>query len=445
MSGLLAGAAAEDITPPDPQFLFGYPHVERTSTGVHDRLWSSALALCGGPETVLFIANDLIYVSKESVSRIRAEVSRAGGIPEAGILVSATHTHSGPKTLDHLSNEGDPAVPRADPRYMRFMEERIAKAGLAALRGLQPAEAGLAVADGRGMGTNRRDPNGLADPQVPVLLVRSRESRRPIACMLVCSMHPTVLHEDSTLVSADFPGMTRAYLQRLLGGGCVVVYHTGPEGDQSPRHITRANTFAEARRLGELLGRAVQEALPAVEYHCAPALRSRHAFVDLPRRAFPGVEEAEARLRAAAQRLEGLRRSGAGRQEVRTAECDWFGAEETCTLARAARDGRMERAYRSCLPAEIQVLALGPWRFVAWPGELFVEYALRVKARFPHAYLINLANGDLQGYIVTAEAAREGGYEASNGLFGPASGEILVGRTLEILERMGGQRERDRG
>ena len=33
---LLAGAAAADITPRDSQFLFGYPHVSRHSTGVHE-------------------------------------------------------------------------------------------------------------------------------------------------------------------------------------------------------------------------------------------------------------------------------------------------------------------------------------------------------------------------------------------------------------------------
>ena len=68
-------------------------------------------------------------------------------------------------------------------------------------------------------------------------------------------MHPTVLHEDSTLVSGDFPAMTRQYLQEhVLGADCPVLYHTGPSGNQSPRHVTRANTFDEAERLGGLLG-----------------------------------------------------------------------------------------------------------------------------------------------------------------------------------------------
>ena len=41
----------------------------------------------------------------------------------------------------------------------------------------------------------------------------------------------------------------------------------------------------------------------------------------------------------------------------------------------------------------------------------------------------------MQGYIVTKEAAEEGGYEASNALFNYQSGQMLVDKTLEILDK----------
>ena len=105
-------------------------------------------------------------------------------------------------------------------------------------------------------------PTGPADPQVPVLLARSAANGAPIACMLVCSMHPTVLRETSTVVSGDFPGMARRYLQEhLLGADCPVLHHTGPAGNQSPRHVLRGNTVEEAQRLGETLGRSVADAI----------------------------------------------------------------------------------------------------------------------------------------------------------------------------------------
>ena len=79
------------------------------------------------------------------------------------------------------------------------------------------------------------------------------------------------------------------------------------------------------------------------------------------------------------------------------------------------------------------MIKIGPWAFVGWQGEIFVEYGLAVKARAKDTYLISLANGELQGYIVTEAAVAEGAYEAGNALFAPASGLVLVNETLEML------------
>jgi hypothetical protein len=423
-----------DITPFDSQFLFGYPHVERYSAGVHDPLLSSAIYLSDGNTALIFVANDVIFVDKALAGRARRRIARGTGVQPPNVLVSATHTHSGPITVEYVSNEADEVVPRADPAYLRRLEDGIVAAATDAQERAAPAEVGLVVADGSGVGTNRRDPLGAADPQVPVLLARGRGRGSPIACMVVCSMHPTVLHQDSKLVSADFPGAFRTYMQdHVLGSDCPIVYHTGPAGNQSPRHVTRGNTFAESERLGGILGRAVGESIVNLVYHTEVPLRAARATVDLPKRQFPSVGRAAQALSSAAQRLDLLRGSGAPPQEVRTAEVDWFGAEETLVLARAAAEGRLEAAYLSCLPAEVQVLGVGRWAFVGWPGEVFVEYALRVKRIRRDSFVISLANGELQGYVVTEAAASEGGYEASNSLFAFGAGEMLVETAIELL------------
>lgn len=431
----MAGAAAIDITPQDAQFLFGYPHVARFSTGVHDRLLSSALYLFDGQTPLLVVANDVIYVSKPTAQRVRWRIQEQTGVPAEHIMVTATHTHSGPVTFDMLSNQSDPVVPKADPHYVARLEDGIVEAATAAWRKARPARAGLALADGSCVGGNRHDPAGPADPEVPVLVLRDRVSGEYVALMLVCSMHPTVLHEDSTLVSGDFPAMTREYLQQhLLGPGTPVLHHTGPCGDQSPRHVARENTFEEARRLGSLLGESVGRAVAAAEYREDVALGCTRRLIDLPRRAMPSVAEAEAGLAQAKARLDNLRRSGAPRGAVRTAECDLFGAEETLCLARAAFEGRLEAAAAAVMPAEIMAARVGPWTFVGWPGEVYVEFGLAVKARRPYTYVISLANGELQGYLVNEEAVRQGRYEALNALFAsPASGKLLVEHTLELL------------
>ena len=96
---------------------------------------------------------------------------------------------------------------------------------------------------------NRHDPGGPCDRDVPVLIARALDDVRWLGIMYVCSMHPTVLHEDSRLASADFPWAARRVLrERLTGPGCAILHHMGCAGNQSPRHVARSNTFAEAER-----------------------------------------------------------------------------------------------------------------------------------------------------------------------------------------------------
>ena len=435
---LRAGASTVDITPGDSQFLFGYPHVERYSTGVHDRIYTSALVLYDGTDFAVFVTNDVIFVDRKIVSSARRRIASSTPIPAGNILVSATHTHSAPLTVDHLSNEADPAVPKADPAYRGLIEDAIVTAVTEAHHRLVDARYSISTVDATGIGTNRRDPDGPKDLEVPVLYLEEAGAStrpKPIACMIVCSMHPTVLHEDSTLISADFPGFARAYVKKtLIGQETPFLYHTGPAGNQSPRHVTRANSFAEAERLGEILGRAVVSGIDRSAISDPPEIRVRSELIDLPVKRFPTVESAAERLRGANDRLSEARKLNRSKQDIRTAEVDWFGAEETLTLAKAARDGRVSVYASRSLPAEIMVIEIGSTTFVGIPGELFVEYSLEIRGRRPGTFVISLANGELQGYIVTEDAAEKGGYEAANALFDHTSGPKLVEAARVLLD-----------
>jgi neutral ceramidase len=102
------------------------------------------------------------------------------------------------------------------------------------------------------------------------------------------------------------------------------------------------------------------------------------------------------------------------------------------TLSSMQASGTLEPYYRACLPAEIQMLKIGDWMFIGWSGEVFTEYALQVMSAVDNVFVISMANGEMQGYIVTEEAALEGGYEASNALFSHETGAILVRKTVEL-------------
>lgn len=436
---LIAGAAEVDITPNQPVFLWGYPRVPRQSTGVHDTLKCSALHLeCGG-RRVLFLANDLIFVPRDLVEDVRKRIAMRTSLEPEHVLISASHTHSGPMTVRYLSNEADPVVPaEVDASYMEWLADRMTIAAISAVTSSRRAQIATASASAVGIGTNRHDPAGPADLAVPAWLVRDAKSRKNIALMAICAMHPTVLHEDSTLISADFPGLARAVLHEsgLLPPGAPFVYHMGASGNQSPRHVTLANTFAEARRLGTILGRGLKEVLAEPVWETSVTISSISKKLDLELRDFPDLEDAKAGLLQAEETYRRLMSYNAPRAVVRTAECDLFGAEETVALAAAARDGRVQRYAEACSPAEVQVIRLGDRYVVGWPGEHFVEFALQLKERAPGASVITLANGELQGYIVTEEAVQRGCYEAANALFAPHNAKLFIDTSLALIRRL---------
>ncbi len=429
------GAAFRDVTPLAPHFLFGYPFVERMSTGVHDPLLASAIYFNDGASQAMFVAVDIIFLSKQQVAEVRRQISETTSIPVENIMVTATHTHSGPVTVRMISNEGDRVVPEPDSEFLRSLLHGIVEAACEAYRNAQPAEICQTVSRVTGLGTNRHDPRGPSLPEVPILIVRSLQDGSLIGLMCVCSMHPTVLHEDSTLISGDFPGLARKHLQSKREA-IPVVYHMGAAGNQSPRHVTKANTFEEAQRLGGILGHALEAAIQDAEYSSDWNVSSATTSIDLPLRKIPASEQAEESLNAAVSRLEHLRRTDAPPAEIRTAECDWFGAEETVALARAQGEGRLQQVAQSCLPAEIQLIGIGQWTYVGWPGEVFCEFALEVRERYPHAFVITLANGELQGYLVTDEAVKNKTYESSNAVFAsPDSANLLVEQTLRLIDK----------
>lgn len=434
-AALWAGAAARNITPRNSQFLFGYPHVPRMSTGTHDPLLASAIYVRSGDEQILLISADLIFVTRHLTHEIRQRIAAQTGMPRHAILLAATHTHSGPIITPMASNAHDPIVPPPDPAYLAYFIDQTVAAGCAAIASAEPAELGSAVTKVTGIGSNRHDPADVSDPEVPVLVLRSIASGRILGCAMICAMHTTVLHEDSTLYSGDFAGFARRHLQQtLLPMDCPVLFFQGASGNQSPRHAVKANTLAEADRLGRILSGAVARTIDQISFTKTLNLRAVSTTISLKPRTFPSAADATQGLAAAQARLESLRAAQAPRTTVRTAVCDLFGAEEAVTLARMEASGELARWRDAVTPAEIQAFQIGAFQWVAWPGEFYVEYALEVKRAIPGSQVITLANGELQGYIVTPAAVAAGRYEAGNAVFSAENGATFVSTSLTLLK-----------
>lgn len=434
---LRAGFGRRDISPQQSCFLVGYPHVERTSTGVHDPLFASAICLESGDSALLLVSLDILFVTAEWTRDCREAISRQTGIPPEAILIGATHTHSGPHTGEILAWKDDPVVPPVNPHYLAFSREQTVNAAIEAWQSIESAEAAWFTADVRGLaGGNRIDPRGAEDPEAGLLSVRNKNGGT-IAIVSIYGMHPTVLHEDSTLISSDFIAFTRQTVEAAFPGAGMV-YLNGACGNQSPRRVVNAQTFAEAKRIGWALGERMVEALRGNALFTSDfAIGHATRTLQLEGKRFPSREQAGASLGRARARYERFRAESAPAGEVRTAECTVFGAEEVFTLAKAEETGdaaALRKKYRS---QEIQVLRLGERIVAAWPGEFFVEHGLELKRRCGRrAFLVTMANGELQGYVVTPEAEAAGGYEAQMSLFPASAGAAFVEATVSMVGEM---------
>ncbi len=438
---LRAGSAARDISPRSPMSLYGYPHVKRVSTGIHDPLLASALVLDHAETRIVLVALDLLLLSPPIVRALRQRVAEALQMPESGVFISCTHTHSGPVTRQLLGWRNDPAVPSADPAYLAWVGDQAVATAKEAAAQLMPAELAWTSADARGVGGNRLAADGVTDPECGILAVRHAQTRAMLAVSLIYGMHPTVLHEDSTLVSSDFPHYARVHLRERLGEGVTVLYQMGPSGNQSPRYFVAGQTFAEAERLGRKLGAAAATALDSIQpahWTAAPRLSAALTTVELPRRPMPTPAAARAQLEEYRRQYARLQANGAPRPSVRTAECAVFGAEGTVALADANASGDLAQLLKKYAPVEVQVLRIGDVAVAGLPGECFVEYGLAIKREASRrVFVVSLVNGELQGYIVTPEAAAAGGYEATNAVFAPEAGAVLVQTAVNLVERIG--------
>jgi len=439
---LLAAIARQPIMPGKPLFLFGYPHTPRLSTGVHDPLYATALYLESNGEVVLLISIDVLMLSTAFMTACRLEIASRTGIPLHSILISTTHTHSAPVTMDLLAFRGDSLVPPADLSYQEYIHAQVIEAAIQSRRAAEPAEVAFTRAWVDGVGGNRLSPDGPRDPYAHLMLIRRPSAPAPLAISLIYGMHPTVMHEDSTLVSADFPAFTRQALEGHYPGA-IVLYQTGPSGNQSPRWHVKAQTFSEAKRIGHKLAQTVMDSINALSDKVFTAdirLASASQKVNLPFKRFPPVVEAEAQLQKAESHYQELVRQDAPHGPRRTAEVAIFGAEELVVMAKAQDSGDLQALHELYSRAEVQAFFMeipgNNHAFIGLPCEIFAEYGLEIQARASTpASVVSLANGELQGYIVTPTAT---GYEASFSLFDPQAGARLVETALTLLAQLSG-------
>ena len=92
---LKVGAAAVPITPPVGIPMAGY-YSERGARGVHDELFAKAIVIEQGGRAARRRTRPDRRATRSRRRCARARSSRACRVPGANVMISATHSHTGP-------------------------------------------------------------------------------------------------------------------------------------------------------------------------------------------------------------------------------------------------------------------------------------------------------------------------------------------------------------
>lgn len=424
------GAARVDITPKDGTPLGGYYHF-RGSAGVLDPLYAKTMVMEKDGTHAVIVVLDLSGTVRPIVAAARRLIQEQCGIEGDHVLISGTHTHSGPQQprgsmMDDLTKVNSPP----GVAYMSALPGLIADSVELAKAKLAPVNASVAIGRAEGISFNRRilregqqeaiwqpkaltakdRPAGPVDPEVGVLVFEAAD--KPVASLLNFAMHPTSVG-GGVKISADYPGVFTKLVSERHGPEMISVFANGCCGN-----INHANYITGKRRstleLGTALADAADAAWPNLKETDTFAPRIRSEQVTLQRRTFT-----EAQITQAKDMVLNMATTKFGTVPM---------AETVCILETLDKKDKP-------LLAEVQVIAISDdVAVVALPGEIFVELGLALKkaSPFKHTFIAELSNGSI-GYVPNKEAYPQGNYEIVSARGEAGSGEKLVEVALRLL------------
>lgn len=432
---LRVGAAAVKITPPRGAAMSGY-YYNRAAEGVHDDLYAKAVLLESGGRKAGMVACDLSALPREIVEAARKQIDAGGILRGADVLISATHTHTGPVILagpTRYNLEGE--MLRITRQFAEMLPGRIAESVRLAGSALQPARVFAGIGSEPSLTFNRRyfmkdgtvgwnpgklnakivRPAGPIDPAVPVVYFEG-EGGKPIATYVNYAMHLDTV--GGMQYSADYAYTLARALGAVKGPEMLTVFTIGCAGnlnhiDVKSREPQKGD--GEAARIGTVLAAEVlktMKRLHAVEPG-PPRVRSQTLRLPLPKIAPVQVEWAA--------KITPL-----------------FGkpnAAPFMDLVRAFKIADVAARKGEPLAAEVQVITVGAQlAWVGLPGEIFTELGMAIKNASPFQYTVvaELANG-VVGYVPNRKAYPEGAYESESARCGPGSGEMMVDAATRML------------
>ncbi len=402
-----AGISQAVITPEVATFMIE-PR-GKLSTGIHDDLYVKAIALSDNNDTLIIVGFDLVGLDDSLVSRIRKSIFNSVGIKAEQIMLTASHTHNAPVTLNAMAPL---QVENKNSKNKQWEEHMIATTAktvrtavdnmykISLFRSTFPVQIGanrrLSLSHRAVMTAN---PNGPALKETDVLFLSKDGTESGI--IFSYPAHPVSVHSTSTEFSADYPGYAADHIRSYFPES-IPLFLQGCGGNINS---SLKGGYEAAKKDGHLLGEAVIKSKEKRKLVSpSPISFAQREFY------LPFIYLDKEVTESIAKRIE---------ESIKTAK------ENNLKLnnSPASMDfrnwvNRLKFLSENMdkypgLPFHMQAFAFGKsLAIIAFPSEVFVEYAIYIKKHSPFDQTIVLAytNG-CNTYIPTAEAFYLGGYE----------------------------------
>ncbi|TCJ80778.1 UNVERIFIED_ORG: neutral/alkaline ceramidase-like enzyme [Bacillus cereus] len=396
------GVCKVDITPPIGIDFVGY-HRETGINNIEERIYGTVFVFEKDEIKTVFISIDNIGMLVEDTNMIRERVASRLHVPFERITVVYTHTHSGPETV------GEQPLVKS---YKTILVNNVVRGAVTASNDLKLCEVGWGVTLGD-IGVNRRERTsdgrakmgtnieGVVDKRIGMLAIRNAETKELSGIVVFCTAHPNVLKGDSDALSADYPGMTRETLEKIVN--CPVIIVQGAAGNVNAKYRGSREAL---KQMAYTLSGHVLTMLPTVTYSPIVNVRTVSSTMQMKLKDIPEMNE----IRSMAQLAE--KQWGVNTDE-------WL----TIVLKKYMKGIRQLR-----IDLEVQLFQVNDGMFFGIPMEPFSETALEVKERLRNelAFLGGYTNGYI-GYLPTREEFTYGGYEVELNpiVYGPVTNLLM--------------------
>ncbi len=413
----LVGAAKKDMTPDLESYevsLNGYGDRKRgLATGVLDPIWARALVVGDNKgTTAALISVDLCYVNTELRDAVVEKLTLMGFSPH-GVLLAATHTHSGFSGYDACF-VAKTFMGKYQQAIFDHTVNSIVGAVAAAKESMRPATLRYAVENVKGLSRSRLDPHfrhdkgGYEGRPAPSGLysVNARLTAiaftglkgKPISTLVNFAAHPTTLSPKNMKFSADYPGVLYEKIEKEMGGGATAIFFNGALGDAAPLPDW-SNPDQEIRDMNKFGDDLSDQVVRIMKKTTAPKSKSVVAFASVKKP-----------LRRVVLR----------------------------PLGRLRLPEMLSKGFYTNPEVTFQALRIGDFVFLAAPGEATTSVGKDLESMCPkdlRCVTVAPANGYM-GYIVSREEYDKSGYESDSCLFGPDAAmwtKRSIGQAMEML------------